>query len=968
MALYDAFISYSHAKDKPIAAALQSAIQKLGKPWYRRRALRLFRDDTSLSATPHLWPTIEQALGQSRYFLLLASPEAAASKWVNTEVASWLEHNSIDTLLIGLTDGELSWDDSTGDFFRGVSVPLPPALAQRFSSEPKWVDLRPYRNGARKGDARFTELAADFAAAIRGMPKEDLLSQEVRQQRRALTLAWSAAASLLVLATAATAAGIFAYRAQQEAVAQRDRAEHTLMLATDTANGLAVDLAQKFQDSGLPVPLAKDILDRALKLQDQLIGAGENNWQLRASQVQALNATAYALSKLGDQDGAEAAARQAQTIAGEFSKVLPAGADAARPYVAGLLAVSDGNIIDQLLKQGRPDEALSRARANYETLKALAAKNPSDLLQAMIATSDYTLVRVLMAQGKLDDALVAARESTAILETVVSKDRNNLVRQQDLAASTAAVGNVLALQSHAEEAIASYHESIPIYETLLAKEPANTPYQFGAATSYRMVAILLGNLGRVDEALPSYRRGLALFKSLVASDPSVVVWQDDLFGIELEIGRALIAEDNIEPGLAAFRDANAIAEQNGGNDTRRHELALAYDDIGQRLVDQGKLDAAPSAYGRAGDILKALAEKDPENARKQNDLALHDDKMVDLLLAQSKADEALAPALDALAIRRSLAAKDGSDAERQLDVWIANGKVGVVQLAQDKRDMALATFRTGLAMAEAVAAAHPDNGRYQSAVSLAHEAIGEVLTDQGNLDEALADYRASRDILETLSAQNPDDMELRVRLAANEDAVGDIMKSQDELDDALAAYREGLAIRRALVAKDAENRDWQRDLSISCGEVGDVLVAQRRPEEALAAYRERLAIARALAAADADNAQWRDDLQSAIVAIGGAAYSLVLAKDFMQGLDAADEAISLAGDQIWIYGNRAHALMFLDHADEARAIYLKYRGTQDVLDGKSWEATVLADFAEFRMSGLANPLMDEIEKLFAGKA
>jgi hypothetical protein len=32
MALNDAFISYSHAKAKPIAAALQSVIQKLGKP------------------------------------------------------------------------------------------------------------------------------------------------------------------------------------------------------------------------------------------------------------------------------------------------------------------------------------------------------------------------------------------------------------------------------------------------------------------------------------------------------------------------------------------------------------------------------------------------------------------------------------------------------------------------------------------------------------------------------------------------------------------------------------------------------------------------------------------------------------------------------------------------------------------------------------------------------------------------
>ena len=70
MATYDAFISYSHAKDKPIAAALQRAVQRLGKPWYRRRALRVFRDDTSLSATPHLWPTIERALGESRYFIL----------------------------------------------------------------------------------------------------------------------------------------------------------------------------------------------------------------------------------------------------------------------------------------------------------------------------------------------------------------------------------------------------------------------------------------------------------------------------------------------------------------------------------------------------------------------------------------------------------------------------------------------------------------------------------------------------------------------------------------------------------------------------------------------------------------------------------------------------------------------------------------------------------------------------------
>jgi hypothetical protein len=185
LSLYDAFISYSHAKDKPIAAAPQRVVQTLGKPWYRRRALRVFRDDTSLSATPHLWPSIEQALGQSRFLILLASPEAAASQWVNKEVAYWLDHKSADTLLIAVTSGALSWDHAANDFAWLEGTPLPPALKGRFAAEPKWVDLTAYRDGADKRDAKFTELAADFAAAIRGMPKEDLLSQEVKQQRRA---------------------------------------------------------------------------------------------------------------------------------------------------------------------------------------------------------------------------------------------------------------------------------------------------------------------------------------------------------------------------------------------------------------------------------------------------------------------------------------------------------------------------------------------------------------------------------------------------------------------------------------------------------------------------------------------------------------------------------------------------------------------------------------------------------------
>ena len=81
-AVYDAFISYNQASDRPLAIAVQTGLQQFAKPWYRRRALRVFRDESSLSAMPGLWPTIERALAASNYFVLIASPESSQSRWV----------------------------------------------------------------------------------------------------------------------------------------------------------------------------------------------------------------------------------------------------------------------------------------------------------------------------------------------------------------------------------------------------------------------------------------------------------------------------------------------------------------------------------------------------------------------------------------------------------------------------------------------------------------------------------------------------------------------------------------------------------------------------------------------------------------------------------------------------------------------------------------------------------------------
>jgi hypothetical protein len=83
-------------------------------------------------------------------------------------------------------------------------------------------------------------------------------------------------------------------------------------------------------------------------------------------------------------------------------------------------------------------------------------------------------------------------------------------------------------------------------------------------------------------------------------------------------------------------------------------------------------------------------------------------------------------------------------------------------------------------------------------------------------------------------------------------------------------------------------------------------------------------------------------------------------------IEAADIANSLGPDEVLLIqeGNRAHALMFLWRTDEARNIYLKYRG-QKISGDKSWDAEILSDFDDLRKHGLSNPLMDEVKKQFA---
>ena len=201
--MFDAFISYSHAADGILAAALQQGLHRFAKPFFKLRAIRVFRDETTLAMTPSLWPDIEKALRDSRFFILMADPLSAQSEWVQKEVACWLGRERAENMLIVWTGGEVVWNKARKDFDWDRTTSLPSMLAGVFKGDgPLYYDLRWAREEVHLSCKHpgFATALAKLSAAIRGQSLDEIFGEDVREQRRTRRFLW-AGITVLLLAT-----------------------------------------------------------------------------------------------------------------------------------------------------------------------------------------------------------------------------------------------------------------------------------------------------------------------------------------------------------------------------------------------------------------------------------------------------------------------------------------------------------------------------------------------------------------------------------------------------------------------------------------------------------------------------------------------------------------------------------------------------------------------------------------------
>ena len=483
------------------------------------------------------------------------------------------------------------------------------------------------------------------------------------------------------------------------------------------------------------------------------------------------------------------------------------------------------------------------------------------------------------------------------------------------------------------------------------------------------ISTTLLDAGDTKGALEAAERARQIIQDLVGSNANNSDWQRDLSIAYENVGDAQKAQGDLPSALKSYQASLLIRERlaNGEPGIARwqRDLSIAYEHIGDVQRAQGDLAAALKSDRANLAIRERLTQFAPGDAELLRELSVAYAKVGDAQIAQDDLPGALKSYQASLVVAEHLAGSNPGNAGWQRDLMVAYGSIGDVQKAQGDLTAALKSYQLSLAINEKLAMSDPGNAVWQRDLSVSYENVGDVQLAKGDPSAALKSYQASLAVAERLITRDPHNFDWQRDLSVAYNKVGDLQLGHADFAAALKSYQASLAIRERLAKDDPSNANWQRDLSVSYERIGIVQQAQSDLGAALKPYQASLAIRERLISLDRSNGQWRADFLFTIGRIGGLVYRLVLARDFALALHAADQAIAGAPDEIWLYKNQAHALMFLGRLDEARVIYLKYRGQNIMQSRRTWETFVLADFAELKNAGLTNALMDEVEKLFA---
>jgi tetratricopeptide (TPR) repeat protein len=570
---YRAFLSYSH-RDAKWAGWLHKSIESYRPPRILvgtatprgpvpKRLTPVFRDREELASATDLSTVINAALQQSACQIVICSPQAARSHWVNEEIIAYKRLGGEDRIFCLIVGGEPNATDLPG---RAEEECFPPALRFRLGPDGRPSDVRtePIAADARPGKDGKQAAKLKVIAGVLGVGYDALRRREAqRRNRRLFAVACGALAGMVVTS------GLAGYALIQRAAAQRQtaRAEAEAETAKQTTKFMVdlfkisdpseargntvtaremldkgaarvdVDLAQQpkiqatlmdtlgtvYMGLGL-YDQARPLLDRAVTTRRSL--TGDEPLLLSDS----LSHLGDVLTRQAQFDAAEPAYREAIRVESSRPKDPAAQVQLANSlYGFGVLLARQGRYADA---QRTLRDALARQQALYGAVNPDGARTLKDLAQAVADSGDLKAALPLMQSAVAMQRTLRGNEPHPDLAEAIN----------DLALLHQLAGNY-------DQSEKFYRESMAMKRRLYGdKHPE-------IANALENLASALQDKGDLARAEPLYQQALTMWRALLGdSHPEVANVLHNLASLQYDRGDTRQALATQRESLAIYRE------------------------------------------------------------------------------------------------------------------------------------------------------------------------------------------------------------------------------------------------------------------------------------------------------------------------------------------------------------------------------------------------------------------------------
>jgi hypothetical protein len=514
---FRAFVSYSHA-DAAFAGWLQRRLEAYRLP--RRLADQVeplpgqaqgrigpvFRDRADLSAATDLSAAVREGIAASSALVVVASPEAAKSQWVDREIVLFRELHPDAPVLVALV--------------RGESAEAVPQALRADGAHPLAADFRKQGDGKRLA---FLKIVAGLA----DLPLDALVQRDAqRQVRRVMGVTLGAAVLVVIMALLLVAA----LRARSEAERRRVTADQMI-------NKLLTEVRGEFEGTGnvkLMVAVNQLALDYYGK-QGDLRRMADASLAQRARVLHALGqddekqsrldaalakfteahrTTAAMLAKSPNHPDAIFAHAQSEYYLGLIAKRRKDRAEASRRWrnylaQAQALARAEPESARSLLEQGyangnlcdlnREDNfdletAERQCAASIRFEQSALAKSPEVMMA--LANRHGAMAIIQLALKRYDQALASRRREAALLDPLVTADRRNVEYALRRSWADIGMGIVWTAKGRPEQAVTIFRQSLERQRSVFSTHSGDVRVVEAKLRTFLNLARALRDLGQ----------------------------------------------------------------------------------------------------------------------------------------------------------------------------------------------------------------------------------------------------------------------------------------------------------------------------------------------------------------------------------------------------------------------------------------------------------------------------------------